>query len=159
MYKYELHAHTSECDLAARLSARDLVRLYKEKGYDGMVITDHYFKTFFDWFENELSGLTHEETVRRWLKGYYTAREEGERIGFTVLPGAEVRVREAYHRRLALMIPRAPVPRLRDARRSQLHHAEGHAGPHEHMAMSATTDAGVHIACQRPIARMPVASR
>ena len=97
MYKYELHAHTSECDLAARLSARDLVRLYKDKGYDGMVITDHYFKTFFEWFEDELSGYTHEETVRRWLKGYYTAREEGERIGFTVLPGAEVRVRETIN--------------------------------------------------------------
>ncbi len=97
MYKYELHAHTSECDLAAHLSAKDLVRLYKDAGYDGMIITDHYFKTFFDWFEGELSGYTHEQTVRRWLKGYYTAREEGERIGFTVLPGAEVRVRDTIN--------------------------------------------------------------
>ena len=54
MYKYELHAHTAECDLAARVGARDMVRLYKEAGYDGIVITDHYFQTFFDWFGEEL---------------------------------------------------------------------------------------------------------
>lgn len=35
MYKYELHAHTSECDRDAHLGAREPVRLYKEAGYDG----------------------------------------------------------------------------------------------------------------------------
>lgn len=92
MYKYELHAHTAECDLAAHLGARELVRLYKEAGYDGMVITDHYFDLFYNpWFSEELAGLSHEQQVARWMKGYRAAREEGEKIGFTVLPGAEVR--------------------------------------------------------------------
>lgn len=92
MYKYELHAHTSECDRDAHLSARELVHLYKEAGYDGMVITDHYIERFYTlWFPEEVAGLTHEEQVHRWLKGYRTARAEGEKIGFTVLPGAEVR--------------------------------------------------------------------
>jgi len=92
MYKYELHAHTFECDRHAFLSARELVHLYKEAGYDGIVITDHYIERFFTrWFPEELVGLPHEQQVTRWLKGYLTAREEGEKIGFTVLPGAEVR--------------------------------------------------------------------
>lgn len=92
MYKYELHAHTAECDLAAHLGARELVRLYKEAGYDGLVITDHYFDLFYNlWFSDELAGLSHKQQVERWMKGYRTAREEGEKIGFTVLPGAEVR--------------------------------------------------------------------
>ena len=92
MYRYELHAHTSECDRDAALSARELVHLYKDAGYDGMVITDHYIERFYTlWFPEEVAGLTHEQQVKRWLKGYYTAREEGEKIGFTVLPGAEVR--------------------------------------------------------------------
>lgn len=92
MYKYELHAHTSECDRDAFLSARELVRLYKEAGYDGMVITDHYIERFYTlWFPEEVAGLTHEQQVKRWLKGFYTAREEGKKIGFTVFPGAEVR--------------------------------------------------------------------
>lgn len=92
MYKYELHAHTSECDRDAFLSARELVRLYKAAGYDGMVITDHYIERFYTlWFPEDVKGLSHEQQVERWLKGYYTAREEGEKIGFMVLPGAEVR--------------------------------------------------------------------
>ena len=92
MYKYELHSHTSECDRDADLSARELVHMYKEAGYDGMVITDHYIERFYRlWFPEEVQGLTHEQQVTRWLKGFRTAREEGEKIGFTVLPGAEVR--------------------------------------------------------------------
>ena len=92
VYKYELHAHTSECDRDAHLSARELVHLYQDAGYDGMVITDHYIERFYTlWFPEEVQGLTHQQQVTRWLKGYRTAREEGDKIGFTVLPGAEVR--------------------------------------------------------------------
>lgn len=92
MYKYELHAHTSECDRDACISARQLVHLYKDAGYDGMVITDHYIERFYTlWFPEEMNGLTHEQQVKRWLKGFYTARDEGEKVGFTVLPGTEVR--------------------------------------------------------------------
>lgn len=92
MYKYELHAHTHECDRDATLSACELVHLYKDAGYDGMVITDHYIERFYTrWFPEEVEGLTHEQQVTRWLKGFRAAREEGEKIGFTVLPGAEVR--------------------------------------------------------------------
>ena len=92
MYKYELHAHTSECDLVAKLSGGALVRAYADQGYSGMVITDHYFSIFFDWFREELDGKSHKEIIDRWLRGYESARNEGEKIGFTVLPGAEVRI-------------------------------------------------------------------
>ena len=92
MYKYELHAHTSECDLVAKLSGGELVRAYADQGYSGMVITDHYFSIFFDWFREELDGKSHKEIIDRWLRGYESARNEGEKIGFTVLPGAEVRI-------------------------------------------------------------------
>ena len=37
-YKYELHSHTKECDRGAKLSASELVHLYKDAGYDGIVI-------------------------------------------------------------------------------------------------------------------------
>ena len=88
---YELHAHTSECDLAAHASGAELVRIYHAAGYSGMVITDHYFATFYKWFADELASKSHREIMARRLKGYYEARNEGERLGFTVLPGAEVR--------------------------------------------------------------------
>lgn len=93
MYKYELHAHTHECDRDAHLSAAQLVHACKEAGYDGIVITDHYIERFYTrWFPEEVKGLSHEQQVRRWLRGYYTAKEAGDKLGFTVLPGAEVRL-------------------------------------------------------------------
>lgn len=90
-YRYDLHIHTSECDLAAEVPAAEIVRMYHDAGYDGLVITDHCFSTFFDWFAEELAGKTHKEITERWLRGYYAARNEGEKLGMTVLPGAEVR--------------------------------------------------------------------
>lgn len=91
MNRYELHLHTAECDRAAAMPAAEIVRKYHAAGYAGMVVTDHYFSIFDEWFEDELRGLNREQYIRRWLKGYYSAREEGERLGFVVLPGAEVR--------------------------------------------------------------------
>ena len=91
MTRFELHAHTSECDLAAHASGAELVRIYHAAGYSGMVITDHYFATFYKWFADELANKSHREIMARRLKGYYEARNEGARLGFTVLPGAEVR--------------------------------------------------------------------
>ena len=118
MYKYELHAHTSECDLFARLSGAELVRTYQEAGYDGMVITDHYFADFFEWFADELRPMTHEEQMHRYLKGYYAARAEGERIGFTVLPGAEARLSDSINDYLLLGLEEEVffrTPRLNEA--------------------------------------------
>lgn len=90
-YKYELHAHTAECDLCASMSGAEMVKVYHGLGYSGIVITDHYFNLFFEWFAAELAGASHRKIIRRWLRGYESARNEGERLGFTVLSGAEVR--------------------------------------------------------------------
>lgn len=91
MSRFEMHVHTAECDTYAFVKASDIVRMYRDAGYDGMVVTDHYFSLFFKWFEKELDGLDHRGIIDRWLRGYCNAREEGEKLGFTVLLGAEVR--------------------------------------------------------------------
>ena len=91
MEKFEMHVHTLENDKCAHVCAADIVKLYHDAGYSGMVVTDHYFSLFYEWFGQELLGCNHHEMIHRWLKGYYLARNEGEKIGFTVLPGAEVR--------------------------------------------------------------------
>ena len=92
-YKYELHTHTMECDRAAAMPAAEIVRKYHEAGYDGIVITDHYFWMFEDlWFSEELKDADHRQYIDRWLLGYRNAKAEGDRLGMTVLPGAEVRL-------------------------------------------------------------------
>ena len=91
-YRYETHVHTAECDGSARLSGAEIVRRYAAAGYCGLVVTDHVINVFEDrWFPNEVRGLDHKQYTERWLRGYHVAKEAGERIGFTVLPGAEVR--------------------------------------------------------------------
>lgn len=92
-YQYELHTHTHECDRAACMPAADIVRNYHAVGYDGLVITDHYINRFEEkWFPDEVVGLNHQQYIDRWLRGYRCAKAEGERLGMTVLPGAEVRL-------------------------------------------------------------------
>ncbi|MCD7774692.1 MAG: PHP domain-containing protein [Clostridiales bacterium] len=41
-YKYELHCHTKEVSLCGRVPVRDIIEMYKDKGYSGIVLTDHY---------------------------------------------------------------------------------------------------------------------
>ncbi|MBR5870125.1 MAG: transposase [Clostridia bacterium] len=91
MYRYDLHVHTVECDPTASVPAAEIVRLYHDAGYNGLVITDHCFSTFYDWFADELAGKSPSEIIDRWLRGYYEAKNEGEKYGMTILPGAEVR--------------------------------------------------------------------
>ncbi len=92
MHRYELHAHTAEGDIYVGVGGAEIIRRYAAAGFSGAVITDHYFSLFFDWFREDLVGCDHHGIVARYLKGYYAAREEGERQGFTVLPGTEIQL-------------------------------------------------------------------
>ncbi|MBQ3101064.1 MAG: PHP domain-containing protein [Clostridia bacterium] len=91
MYKYEMHLHTSEGDNYADFSGAECVKMYRDAGYAGMVVTNHYEPRFFEWYADELKGADHRGIIDRFLRGYYNARNEGEKLGFTVLAGAEVR--------------------------------------------------------------------
>ena len=91
MYKYDLHIHTAECDKYAWVGGAEIVRRYKDVGYDGLVITDHYESRILDWMKDEIGTSDKEKIINRFLRGYYSARNEAEKIGFTVLCGAEVR--------------------------------------------------------------------
>ncbi len=85
-YKYELHCHTSEVSRCASSSAEEAVKFYKEKGYDGIVITDHYSPQTFLFYKS----LFPHKYIDLYTRGYKRARElAGE--DFTVLLGCEVR--------------------------------------------------------------------
>ena len=43
MYKYELHLHTKEASACARASGAEMVDFYIQNGYQGMVVTDHFY--------------------------------------------------------------------------------------------------------------------
>ena len=85
--KWELHVHTSETSRCGHVPAEQGVKWYVEKGYTGLVVTDHYTeKTLRD-----MPG-TPEEKVKTWLHGYECACAAGEKYGLRVLFGIEVRL-------------------------------------------------------------------
>lgn len=85
MYKYELHCHTSEGSKCAKTPASDMVDFYKRCGYQGIVITDHFF--------NGNCAVPRElpwkERVRLYCKGYENAKKRGDEIGVDVFFGWE----------------------------------------------------------------------
>lgn len=85
MFKYDTHIHTAEASGCATASGAEQARRYKEAGYDGIIITDHFFngntavRNYHDWYER----------VYLYCKGYENAKAEGDKIGLKVFFGIE----------------------------------------------------------------------
>lgn len=90
LYTYDSHVHTSQTSPCGKVDAKTLVHLYSEAGYRGVVITDHYYKRFFE----KLEADSWESKVNQYLKGYHTALEEGRKVGLNVLLGIEINFTE-----------------------------------------------------------------
>lgn len=86
MYFYEIHMHTAESSRCGNSSAADMVRTYAEKGFSGVVVTDHFINGN-SWCRDVNGGWA--EKMDAFLKGYYTAKEAGEKYGIKVYPGWE----------------------------------------------------------------------
>lgn len=86
LYKYDMHIHTGEVSPCGAVAADEMVRIYKEHGYQGMVITDHYRKRFF----RGSKAMTWADKVDDFLEGYYKAKSEGDKLGLDVLLGLEI---------------------------------------------------------------------
>lgn len=85
-YKYELHCHTGAVSRCGVIEPERAVECYKEKGYSGMVLTEHYsVLTFLD-----RHVLTPQKDTDFYLSSYYRALEAAG-DDFTVLLGMEIR--------------------------------------------------------------------
>lgn len=87
MFKTEAHVHTSDVSKCGQISAKEVIRLYAEAGFDTVFITEHINSASINSW-GELGSW--EEKVERYMRGYLAAREEGERLGIRVLFGAEI---------------------------------------------------------------------
>ena len=90
-YLYETHMHTFESSFCSRAKAKEHVRAYKDRGYSGIIITDHFRTENFQWcrFKNFAPMLTWEDKVNFFMRGYEIAKEEGDKIGLDVFLGWE----------------------------------------------------------------------
>lgn len=85
MYKYETHLHTFPASQCARVGVLDNLIAYKEKGYDGVFITNH----FLDGNINIDKDLPYAEKLEFYLLDYYEALKLGKEIGIKVFFGIE----------------------------------------------------------------------
>jgi len=84
-YLYETHLHTAHSSACARSRGSEYIRHYKELGYSGIMVTDHFYHG-----NTAVShSLPWKEWVKQFCKGYEEARNEGERQGFDVFFGWE----------------------------------------------------------------------
>jgi hypothetical protein len=84
-YLYETHLHTAFSSACANSKGSEYIRLYKELGYSGIVVTDH----FYHGNTAVPRGLPWNEWVKQFCKGYEEAKNEGERQNFDVFFGWE----------------------------------------------------------------------
>ena len=86
-YKYELHCHTKEVSRCGKVYARDIVNMYRERGYDGIVITDHYSPMTYPpkWL------FCPQKAIGFYTSGYKAALNAAYGSDFTVLLGMELR--------------------------------------------------------------------
>lgn len=85
MFRYETHLHTAEASACSSSCAADMADRYKAEGYDGIIVTDHFYNgnTCVD------RSLPWEEWVEGYCKGYEHAKARGDEIGLDVFFGIE----------------------------------------------------------------------
>lgn len=87
-YLFDTHIHTKEASSCSRVWAADIVKRYKELGYDGLIITDHFSASQF-----KRHGSTYAEQVQVYLSGYRAAKAL-ETEDFHIILGMELRFLE-----------------------------------------------------------------
>ncbi len=87
MFKTEAHLHTYPISSCAQLTPVEQVRLFKEAGYDTIIVSDHFSPHHFKKLGEH---LTFAEKVDKLCDAYLEAKAEGDRIGLTVLFSVEL---------------------------------------------------------------------
>lgn len=84
-FYYETHLHTLEGSACGNTPAKEYVKVYKELGYDGIIVTDHFF--------NGNTAAPHFASWKKKVKvlcsGYEKAKKVGDEIGLKVFFGWE----------------------------------------------------------------------
>ena len=84
-YKYEMHCHTKMVSQCGQTEPKDIVEMYREKGYSGLVVTEHYSPLTFGLKSYKASRL-----IDFYLSSYYELKKY-ETDDFTILFGMELR--------------------------------------------------------------------
>jgi predicted metal-dependent phosphoesterase TrpH len=89
MFRYETHLHTSPVSACSWASVEESLKCYKDLGYDGVFITNHFLDGNINFDKNR----PYEEGVNFYFSDYEAGVEIGEKLGIKVFPGVEF----SYH--------------------------------------------------------------
>ena len=86
-YRYETHLHTWPVSRCARITVEENLKFYKELGYDGVFITNH----FIDGNVNiDDKTIPYEEQIEFYFSDYEEGLALSEKIGIKVFCGVEL---------------------------------------------------------------------
>ena len=86
MHLYETHLHTQPASGCARWSAREAVEYYKNAGYAGIFITNH----FLDEDDETKKRLTFAQRMDQYFADYEEGVRAGKELGLPVFCGIEL---------------------------------------------------------------------
>jgi hypothetical protein len=85
MYLYETHLHTAQVSICANSYGRDYIKRYKDLGFQGIIVTDHFYNG-----NTEINkSLPWKKWVENFCRGYEDALNEGIKQGLDVFFGWE----------------------------------------------------------------------
>ena len=87
-FKYETHMHTSEVSGCASATAAEQVNIYKERGYTGVIVTDH----FVNGYNKCPRELSWDKKMHFMHRSYAAAKEAGDKCGLDVFFGWEFNI-------------------------------------------------------------------
>ena len=90
-YLYETHMHTSESSGCGGSTAEEQVRAYKKRGYQGVIITDHFINGYS--LCPRHSKIPWAEKMGYVICGYQAAKAAGDSLGLDVFFGWEFTIR------------------------------------------------------------------
>ena len=84
-YKYQMHIHTSPCSACGRMSSAELCQALYEKGYQGTVLTNH----FFHGNSGVDRSLSWNDFVSAYEKDYLACLEEAKKYDLDIIFSVE----------------------------------------------------------------------
>jgi hypothetical protein len=87
-FLYETHTHTSPVSACADISPAEQVRAYIDRGYTGIIITDH----FVNGNSTCPRDLPWKKRIEYFASGYIKAKKEGDKCGLDVFFGWEYNI-------------------------------------------------------------------
>ncbi len=91
MYLYETHCHSGPVSKCAIVDIYQQVDFYKNHGFDGMFVTNHFMKLYgADHCEQNYTEEEYKENLDFYFSDYKKALEYGKEIGIKVFLGVEI---------------------------------------------------------------------